>query len=987
MTPERWVRIKDLFEAALDREPDSRAGFLAQAAVDDPSLAEEVIGMLRFDENAGRLSSASPSAGSEKKGSIAHDGAELSPDPAPPQLATGVTLGSYRILEHIGAGGMGTVYKATDTKLGRPVALKLLRPELLKDALALARLEREARVLASLNHLRVAIIHGLEEHGGIQFLVLEYVPGPTLADRLRRGPLPIREAISVSKQIAEALEAAHALQIIHRDLKPANIKVSENGQVKVLDFGIAKTIERPSEVGPETSTPTLLHSLTDRLTILGTAAYMSPEQTRGKEVDTRADIWSFGCVLFEALTGRRAFQGETITETLAAVLEREPDWAALPNTTPRALQTLVKRCLRKDPSSRLRDVGDARIELEDLLSAPAAQEPAHQKSTMTRRTALSALLGAAAGAAVTGGVAISRYRLLPPRNLTRFSIEMPEGEFHVPSWNKRVALSPDGRYLGFNTLTARFEQFPYLRALGELESKRAKAAEGGAVFFFSPDSRWVGFIYAPGNVAVSIRKLPLGGGPPSTVCPTDNFLGATWAEDDNIYFVPEFPSGVSRVPAAGGQPVEIVKIDFDKGERQHKYPCALPKGNAVMFTTATAQMVSFDEAHIVAYSPRSGQRTVLLEGGTHPRYSPSGHLLYARDAKIFAVPFDPSRLKLTGQAFLAMEGVLMSRNTGVANFDVSASGDLAYVPGICDGGARKLVWVDRNGSAEPVPLPAQSYLHPRLSPDNRRLAIEIEGPTHDLYVYDFDRGVLTKLTTDGVSHWPIWSPDGAELAYRSGPMAKFRLWRVQADRSRPPKEVPAVGISQSAESWSPDGEAIAYTALAPGTAPGIMVTHVDGAHPAEPFASGKAPAGSAKFSPDGRWLAYCSNESGKAQVYVQAFPGPGPKIQVSNDGGTDPVWKRSGGELFYRNSDRMMAVSFSIGSTLKLRRPQELWQGRYSHGMSSSCGAPGATSSNYDVSADGNRFLMIQDDHQDRAISKQIIVVQGFADELRRLSA
>lgn len=496
----------------------------------------------------------------------------------------------------------------------------------------------------------------------------------------------------------------------------------------------------------------------------------------------------------------------------------------------------------------------------------------------------------------------------------------------------------------------------------------------------------MGFIYAPGNVAVSIRKLPLGGGPPATVCPVDNFLGATWAEDDNIYFVPEFPSGVARVPAAGGEPVEIVKIDFDKGERQHKYPCALPGGNAVTFTTATAEMSSFDEAHIVAFSPGSGRRKVLVEGGTHPRYS-SGHLFYARDGKVFALRFDPSRLEATGEAFLALEGVLMSRNTGVANYDVSASGDLAYVPGICDGGARKLVWVDRKGTAEPVPLPAHSYLHPRLSPDDRRLAIEIEGPSHDLYAYDFDRGVLAKLTSDGVSHWPIWSPDGTQLAYRSGPMAKFRLWRVPADRSRPPEQVPAVGVSQSAESWSPDGRAIAYTALAPGAPPGIMVTHVDGAHPAETFVSGKAPAGSAKFSPDGRWLAYCSNESGKAQVYVQAFPGPGAKIQVSIDGGTDPVWKRSNGELFYRNGDRMMAVHVATAPSLKVGRPDELWHGRYSHGMSSSCGAPGATSSNYDVTADGKRFLMIQDDAQDKIVSKQIIVVQGFADQLRRLSA
>jgi serine/threonine-protein kinase len=341
---------------------------------------------------------------------------------------------------------------------------------------------------------------------------------------------------------------------------------------------------------------------------------------------------------------------------------------------------------------------------------------------------------------------------------------------------------------------------------------------------------------------------------------------------------------------------------------------------------------------------------------------------------------------VSGQPFTVLEGLQMSRNTGVANYDVSASGDLAYIPGICDGGARTLVWVDRDGKAEPVRIPARSYLHPRLSPEDRRLAIEVEGTSHDLYVYDFERDVLANITTDGVSHWPVWSPDGSELGYRSGPMGRFALWRVPADRSRAPQKVSATGVSQSAESWSPDGRTIAYTAAAPGVAPGIMVARLDGSE-AEPLSIGKAPQGSSKFSPDGRWLAYCSNESGRPQVYVQAFPGPGPKVQVSNDGGTDPVWRRTGGELYYRNGDTMMAVAVTTDATFGAGRPQELWEGRYSHGMSSSCGPAGATSSNYDVTADGRRFLMIKDDDQDRAMSKEIIVVQAWADEVTRLSA
>ena len=404
-----------------------------------------------------------------------------------------------------------------------------------------------------------------------------------------------------------------------------------------------------------------------------------------------------------------------------------------------------------------------------------------------------------------------------------------------------------------------------------------------------------------------------------------------------------------------------------------------------MFTLATSDSESFDDAHIVAFATETGQKKVLVEGGTCPCYSPSGHLVYARNGNLLAVRFDPDRLEVTGQPFIVLEGLLMSRNTGIANFEISMSGDLAYIPGKADGGARTLFIVDRSGQAEKLPLPPRSYLHPRISPDARKLAIEIEGSNHDIYVYDFASGVLSNITTDGVSHWPVWSPDGSRIGYRSGQMGRFQLWQVPADRSGPPKHVQATGFSQNAESYSPDGQAIAYTVNAPGAPSKIAVAPLDGDRVPQPLDNTKYAQGSPKFSPDGRWLAYCSNESGKPQVYVQAFPGPGPKIQISNDGGTDPVWKRAGSELFYRNGDSMMAVAVSTAPNFSAGRPQELWKGHYSHGMSSSCGAPGLTSSNYDVTPDGQRFLMVKDEDQD-ITSKQIIVVQGWSDEIGRSS-
>jgi len=898
-------------------------------------------------------------------------------------LAVGSRLGPYDIVAAIGAGGMGEVYRARDTRLGRDVAIKILPSGFPADADRLARFEREARLLAALNHPHIAAIYGVEEASGVRALVLELVEGETLAER-RQRPIPVAEALTMARQIAEALEAAHERGIIHRDLKPDNVKIAPDGTVKVLDFGLAKAaVDQASDDLAETVT----FQGTREGILLGTPAYMSPEQARGKPVDKRTDIWALGCVLFEMLAGQRTFTGDTISDNIAAIIEREPPWDRLPDATPPTVRRLLRRCLEKDPKRRLRDIGEARIELEDALANPAPDELVRpEPGLMTRRTAITALAGAAAGTLAMGMFSISRWHGALPRNLTRFAIAMPEGEFHRAGWGSRLAIAPDGSRIAFisSVETGAATRF-YVRALDDLESKLIKDVVVG-VAFFSPDGRWLGY-FTPNPP--SVRKMPLSGGAPVTILErnaTGN-AGATWADDNTIYFVSDVPGGVLSIPAAGGQPKEIVKIDTAVGERIVKYPNALPTGKALLFTVATADSESFDDARVAAFSMRTGRRKVLVEGGTHARYSPSGHLVYARNGNLLAVRFDPDRLQVTGQPVTVLEGVLMSRNTGAAAFELSASGDLVYVPGACEGGARTLFWVDRIGHAEKLPLPAKSYLHPRISPDARKLAIEIEGSNHDCYIYDFVTGVLSNITADGVSHWPLWSPDGKTIGYRSGTMGRFRLWQVPADRSQAPQQVAATGFSQSAESYSPDGRSMVYTAAALGGPSKVLVVPLQGDQKPLPLDDNKYAEGSPKFSPDGHWMAYCSSESGKPQVFVQAFPGPGTKTQVSNDGGTDPVWKRSGGELFYRNGERMMAVPVSTASAFTAGRPQELWKGHYSHGMSTSCGQPGLSSSNYDVTADGKRFLMIKDDDdQDSAMSRQIIVALGWADELNRLS-
>jgi hypothetical protein len=610
-----------------------------------------------------------------------------------------------------------------------------------------------------------------------------------------------------------------------------------------------------------------------------------------------------------------------------------------------------------------------------------------QAARISRRTAIGTLAGAAAGT-VAGMLAVSRYRSDgTPRSLARFAIALPMRHYFAAGFNRRVVISPGGSHLACTVLVEGAQPSLLMRAMADLELKSPAQGAFGTPFF-SSDGQWLA--YFGQEPPWRLRKIALnGGGAPVTICSWENHGGGAWMADDVIYFISAMPGALMRVPAAGGEPVEVRKIDVDRGERLVKFPQAIQGTDAILLTLATSDTESFDDAHIAVFSPRTGATRVLVEGGTGPCYSPTGHLLYARNGNLLAAPFDADRLELTGQPVTVLEGVQMSRVTGSANFDLSATGDLVYVPGRAVGGARTLHWVDRSGRTEPLQLPPRSYLHPRLSPDATQLAIEVEGSDHNVYVYDFRSGVLSNITNDGVSHWPVWSPDGQRIGYRSGPMGRFQLFEVPADRSRPAIQVLDAGISQSPGSYSPDGRAMVFTMNAMTAAPSkIAVVPLDGDRTPRPLDDSRYAQGSPKFSPEGRYLAYCSNESGRPQVYVQAFPAPGPKVQVSSDGGTDPVWRRDGRELFYRNGDSMMGVPVITEPTLTSRRPEQLWKGNYSHGMGSSCGPPGLTSSNYDVTADGQRFLMVRDeDVDDKESSREMILVQGWASELSRISA
>jgi eukaryotic-like serine/threonine-protein kinase len=887
-------------------------------------------------------------------------------------LPTGTKLGTYEVVAPIGAGGMGEVYQAHDSNLRRDVAIKVLPEAFAHDADRLARFRREAQLLASLNHTNIATIHGLEQSGDTSYLVMELVSGETLAERVKAGPLGIEEALKIAVQIAEALEAAHEKNIIHRDLKPANVKVTLEGKVKVLDFGLAKAFAGDGANDDPSNSPTLSAAATMQGTILGTAAYMSPEQARAKACDKRTDIWAFGCVLYELLTGRQAFHGETTTEILAAVLRGEPDWQALPETTPLSIRALLRRCLQKEMNKRARDAGDARIEIEEALAAPVTAElttaaPTKGFHALGRRALILSVSTLLLGAAIAS-IAVWNLKPSPPQPISRVTIALPPGQQLAGLENgPAVALSPDGTHLVYVARLDRTQQL-YLRAMDSLEFRPIPGTEEAVNPSFSPDGQWVGF-FAGGK----LKKVSVSGGAAITLGDAVEPRGVSWGSQGMIAFGPTTGGALTQVSEAGGAPQPLTHLE--KGENSHRWPEFLPGGKAVLFATGGTANI-WNNAQVAVQSVGSGERRTLIQAGTYPRYSVSGHLVYAQLGTLMAVPFDPQRLTATGAAVPVLESVLQSITNGDAQYSISDTGSLVYLPGGVQSAQSRLVWVSRNGAEQPVAAPAHAYQTPRLSPDGRRVAMIIQEQEAQIWLYDLSRDTLTRSTFEGINNVvPAWTPDGKRIAFASTKEGAQNLFWQLADGAGGLERLTTSEYTQVPMSWSPNGQFLAFLEVNPTTGYDIWVLGM-GDHKAQPFLRTPFNESVPRFSPDGRWLAYISNESGRYEIYVQPYPGPGGKWQISTEGGTEPTWNPNGRELFYRSGGKMMAVDISTQSGFSAGKPRMLFEGQY-------LPTP-FTNPNYDVSSDGQRFLMLKPVEQAQAGPTQINVVLNWFEELKQ---
>ncbi|MEO5895797.1 MAG: protein kinase [Vicinamibacterales bacterium] len=876
----------------------------------------------------------------------------------------GFLIGQYEITEMIGEGGMGAVYRARDTRLHRDVAIKVVQPLFAADDERLVRFEREARVLASLSHPHIATIHGLEEQNGVRFLVMELVPGTTLAARLAQGPMTVAEAVAAALQIAAAIEAAHERGVIHRDLKPGNIMLAASGTVKVLDFGLAKALDSEGAVDPARATRTL--SATGAGTVLGTAAYMSPEQSRGSAVDRRTDVWAFGCVFYEMLTARRVFAARTHSDLLVAVLTLEPDWSALPAGLPPALPRLLRRCLEKDVTRRLRDMGDARLELEEASSA--SSEARRLPAALFEPTPSASRAGWIAGAvtlAVFAGVA--GWTLKPerpsPRTAAQFTVPLPATDRLSGTDFPAVAISAGDTHIAFIASRDGHSQL-FIRPLQSLDATPVPGTDGALSPFFSPDGQWIAFF-----TSGKLKRVPVGGGPVRTIADAAIGFGGVWGADGNIIFAPNNGSALLQVSANGGETRQVTTLDAARGEFSHRWPELMPDGQTVLYAVGTEG--SWDDAQIVAQPITGGERRVLIEGGTYPRYLPDGRLLYARGGALFAVPLDAAARVGAGEPQRVMPSVLQSSD-GASQFSVTMAGGIIYVPGVQN--ERRLVWVDHTGAVQPLAVPRGFYSSPRLSPDGRSVAVVSGRDRDEIWVADTGDASLRQLTHDGGAA-PVWSADGTRIVFsasRDGPAAVFSK---AANGSGGDERLTTGTHAQSAHSASPDGQLLAVVEQKSSGGRDIVLLSLAGDHGVRPFRSTAETESSPVFSPDARFIAYVSDGSGQNEVYVSATNGSGTAVRVSTDGGAEPRWHPDGAQLFFRSATRMMVAKVVTSPSLSASAQRVLFEGGFVRGSGSSA--------EYDVSPDGARFLMLEGGDDTESI-RELRVILGWIRETAR---
>jgi serine/threonine-protein kinase len=883
------------------------------------------------------------------------------------------TIAHYRITAKLGEGGMGEVWRATDTKLNRDVAIKILPEAFAADPDRLARFAREAQVLASLNHPNIAAIYGVEERA----LVMELVEGPTLAERIAQGAIPLEEALPVARQIAEALEYAHERNIVHRDLKPANIKVMAEGRVKVLDFGLARAMSDQPATGDPAFSPTLTMGATRAGVLLGTAAYMSPEQARGKIADHRADIWSFGVVLYEMLAGKMAFVGESISDTLASVLKFDPDWNELPAGLTTEIQRLLRQCLRKDRQKRLQSMGDARVAIEDAQSGSAEVEtlvpPRMTRGASRWWVALTAVMAIALAVA---GVLWWRAPWPVERPLARLLLDL--GPDALAGLSTTVALSPDGRRVVFSVRGSDGRQQLATRLLDQTLPTPLPGTENARNPFISPDGQWIGFFDG-----AQIKKTSIQGGTPVTLTNIGNAgqQGGSWGEDGNIIASLNMAGGLVRLPDNGGKPQPLTTLDA--AERTHRWPQVLPGGKAVLFTASTS-ISSMEDASIKAIDLKTGAVKVVRRGGYYGRYLPSGHLVYVHEGVLFGVEFNPARLEARGSPVPVLDDVAGDSINGGGQFDFSAApsgaGTLIYVAGRSQIRGWSISWLDASGN-QSVIAPPGVYYNPAFSPDGRRVAMDVGPKGTDIFVYDLAREDSTRLTFDGASDRPVWAPDGMHIIFQSS-VPGHALWWVRSDGADQPVLLRKTSNSLIPTSMSHDGRRLACwgsDSLGPN---GIWMVPLDisdpdhpKAGPPEPFRFSHASEVSPVFSTDDRWIAYRSSESGADEIYVRASSGGGGHWQVSAGGGLQAFWAPGGHDLFYETLDhRIMILDYTTNGASFVKGRTRVWFGQriYSPGRSS-----------LDLAPDGKRFAIFRSTEAAES-SPRVVFLLNFFDYLQR---